>query len=278
MAALLPPYHGRTVTGCIPVKLLYLRPKSQPTLIAGGYYRFEEIWIMSYLPFLIVLLGAIALTLFLVNRDRNGSVKALLYKTAASFLFILTAFASFMVNSGQGVATFATLIMMGLTCGLIGDILLDLKVMYKQSSSLYQHGGMVAFLAGHLFYLAALIIYFGFSWVPLVIALVLAIIIVCVSKYILKFNFAEHTLDTYAYSFALSYMMTQACYAAIVHGFTTCTVLLAAGAILFLLSDLVLSMTYYNNKDSRAYIAANHILYYAAQFSIALSILYFVVR
>jgi uncharacterized membrane protein YhhN len=166
--------------------------------------------------------------------------------------------------------------MMGLVCGLIGDILLDLKIVYTESSSLYQHGGMIAFLAGHLFYLTALIIFFGFSWIPVIIALALAIIIALVSKYILKFNFAEHTIDTYAYSFVLSYMMTQACYAAVTQGFTACTVLLAAGSILFLLSDLVLVMTYYDGKDSRPFIAVNHVLYYAAQFTIALSILYFV--
>ena len=167
------------------------------------------------------------------------------------------------------------LIMMGLVCGLIGDIVLDLKIMYKESSSLYQHAGMLAFFTGHLYYLAALLIYFGFNWLPLLIALVLAVIISLVGKFILKFNFAEHTADTYAYSFILSYMMAQACYAAIAQGFTNCTILLAVGAILFLLSDLVLVMTYYDNKDSRPFIAVNHILYYAAQYIIALSILYF---
>jgi uncharacterized membrane protein YhhN len=231
---------------------------------------------MSYYPYLFVFLGAIALIMFLVYRDRKGSLKALLYKTVASFIFVLVAFASFMVNSSEGAAPFAMLIMMGLVCGLIGDILLDLKIMYTESSSLYQHGGMIAFFAGHLFYLTALIIFFGFSWIPVVIALGLAIIIALVSKFILKFNFAEHTIDTYAYTLVLSYMMAQACYAAVIQGFTACTVLLAAGSILFLLSDLVLSMTYYDGKDSRPFIAVNHILYYAAQFTIALSILYFV--
>ena len=232
---------------------------------------------MGSFPYLIILLGAAALTLFLIARDRKGSVQALLIKALTSFLFISLAFTSFMINPNPGVATYAMLIMMGLVCGLIGDIVLDLKIMYKESSSLYQHGGMLAFLIGHLYYLAALLIYFGFNWMPLLIALVLALIIGLVSKFILKFNFAEHTVDTYAYSFILSYMMTQACYAAITQGFTTCTVLLAAGAILFLLSDLVLVMTYYDNKDSRPYIVVNHALYYAAQYAIALSILYFAV-
>ena len=230
---------------------------------------------MYFYPYLLVLTGSIALTLFLIARDRKGSVQALLIKTLTSFLFISVAFTSFMINPNPDVATFAMLIMMGLICGLIGDIVLDLKIMYRESSSLYQQGGMVAFLVGHLYYLAALVIYFGFNWMPMVIALVLAVIIGLVSKFILKFNFAEHTIITYAYSFFLSYMMTQACYAAITRGFTACTVLLAAGAILFLLSDLVLVMTYYDNKDSRPFIAVNHILYYAAQYSIALSILYF---
>ena len=232
---------------------------------------------MNLYPYLVLLLGAISLIMFLIARDRNGSPAALLLKTITSFLFIGVAFTSFMVYSIQEFTTFFALIMMGLVCGLIGDIVLDLKIMYKESSSLYQHGGMVAFFVGHVFYLAALLIYFGFSWMALVAALILAIIIVCVSKFILKFNFAEHSIDTYAYSFALSYMMTQACYAAITQGYTTSTVLLAAGAILFLLSDLVLVMTYYDNKDSKPFIVVNHVLYYAAQYAIALSILYLIV-
>jgi len=170
---------------------------------------------------------------------------------------------------------YAVIIIMGLACGLIGDILLDLKIMYRESASLYQHGGMVAFLVGHVFYLAALIGYFGFNWIPVAIAVALALIIMLVSRFVFKFDFAEHTVDTWAYSFVLCYMMAQACYAAIVHNYSVCTILLAAGSILFLLSDLVLSMTYYDGKDSRAYISVNHVLYYAAQFSIALSILYF---
>ena len=232
---------------------------------------------MNLYPYLILFIGAISLTMFLIARDRNGSIPALFFKAITSFLFISVAYASFMINSAQGVVTFFMLITMGLICGLIGDIVLDLKIMYKESSSLYQHGGMVAFFVGHIFYLAALLIYFGFSWIALGTALILAIIIVCVSKFILKFEFAEHTIDTYAYSFALSYMMTQACYAAITQGYTTSTVLLATGAILFLLSDLVLVMTYYDNKDSRPFIIVNHTLYYAAQYAIALSVLYLVV-
>lgn len=231
---------------------------------------------MNIYPYIVLILGVISLALFLIVRDRNGSIEALLLKTITSFLFISLAFAAYMVNSSHAIVTFFMLIMMGLICGLIGDIVLDLKIIYKESSSIYQFAGMTSFLIGHLFYLAALFIFFGFNWIPLVIAVVLAGIIIGVSKYILKFKFAEHTVHTYLYSFILSYMMTQACYAAVTTGFTAATVLLSIGAILFLLSDLVLVMTYYDNKDSRLFISVNHILYYGAQFLIALSVLYMV--
>ncbi len=229
---------------------------------------------MHLYPYVIIFLGAVALTLFLIARDRNGSVKAVLLKIIPSFLFIAVAFVSFIANPSPGVTAFFMLITMGLICGLIGDIVLDLKILYSESSSLYQHGGMVAFLAGHLFYLAALIMYFGFNWIPLIFAVVIALAIILISIYILKVDFKEHTIDSYLYSFFLSYMMTQACYAAVIQGYAAATLLLAVGSVLFLLSDVVLIGVYYQNKDSSAYIAINHILYYAAQYAIALSILY----
>jgi len=231
---------------------------------------------MNLLPYVVLLLGAVAITMFLIARDRRSSVKAVLLKIVTSYLFIAVAFVSFMVNSSPGVTAFFMLIVMGLICGLIGDIVLDLKILYPESSSLYQHGGMIAFLLGHLFYLSALLIYFGFSWIPLVFAVLIALAIILVSINILKIDFKEHTINSYLYSFFLSYLMTQACYAAFIQGFVAATLLLAVGSVLFLLSDVVLIGIYYQNKDSRPFIVVNHVLYYAAQYTIALSILYLV--
>jgi len=47
----------------------------------------------------------------------------------------------------------------------------------------------------------------------------------------------------------------------------------ASGMLLFFLSDLVLSMQYFGGKTQKSLIYINHILYYAAQILIALSIL-----
>jgi uncharacterized membrane protein YhhN len=202
-------------------------------------------------------------------------VKALLLKIITSYLFVELAVVSFMVNHGPGITIFFGLITLGLISGMIGDIVLDLKTLYPGSASMYQHAGMVAFLIGHVFYLSALIIAFGFNWIPLVLAVVIGLTIILVSTLILKVDFKEHTVDSYLYSFFLSYMMTQACYAAVIRGFTASTLLLAAGSVLFLLSDILLIGIYYQGKDTKAHIVMNHVLYYTAQYSIALSILYF---
>jgi len=232
---------------------------------------------MHVIPYIITGLGALTLIFFLISRDRNGTVPALLFKTLTSFLFICLAFFSFIVNFNPEVTWYFMLIMMGLVCGLIGDIVLDLKILYKESSSLYQHAGMAAFLIGHCFYLTALFIYFGFHITPLLAALALALVIMLVSVLVLRFEFKEHTINTYLYSIALSYFMTHAAYAAVKTGFTVSTVMMFAGAVLFLLSDLVLVLTYYDKRDSKPFIAVNHILYYGAQYLIAMSILFFAV-
>ena len=232
---------------------------------------------MFLLPYIVTGLGALTLIFFLIHRDRNGSVPALLLKTLTSFLFISLAFVSFINNFHYDVTWYFMLIMMGLVCGMIGDIVLDLKILYRESSSLYQHAGMAAFFIGHCFYLTALFLYFGFHVTPLLIALAMTLVIMIVSIFVLRFEFKEHSIDTYMYTIVLSYFMTHAAYAAVKAGFSVSTVMILAGAFLFLLSDLVLVLTYYDDRDSKPFIAVNHVLYYGAQYLIAMSVLFFAV-
>ena len=65
---------------------------------------------------------------------------------------------------------------------------------------------------------------------------------------------------------------------AVAAGIMTCfsvsVILIVVGAALFLLSDLVLSLIYFEGNESRVLIVVNHVLYYVAQFLIALSLYY----
>ncbi len=141
---------------------------------------------MIFLPFAAIICGMTALIFFLYARDNQGSVPAVLLKALTSFLFILTASLSFLANQNSVSSVFYVFTIMGLTCGLIGDIILDLKILYPVSSSLYQHGGMISFLAGHLFYLIALIFYSAFSYAALIYGLVIALVINIVSTFFLQ--------------------------------------------------------------------------------------------
>lgn len=231
---------------------------------------------MNYIPYALTALGVLVVVFFCMARDRNGSVEALLLKTTASFLFMSVAFSSFIANDKAPL--YFALIIMGLSCGLIGDIVLDLKIIYKESSSLYQSAGMTAFFVGHIFYIGALIIFGGnFHWMPLAAAAALGVGTSLLSQFVLKFKFKEHTVHIYAYAVALFYMAAQSCWITYQTGFSVSFLFMGLGGVLFLLSDLVLLMTYYDNRDSKLFISTNHILYYGAQFLIALSVLFITV-
>jgi len=227
---------------------------------------------MGFVPFAVLAVGLAVLARFLSVRDRKGSVRALLLKTLTSLLFLGVAFSSFLANRNQGV--FHALVIMGLACGLAGDIILDLKVMYPDSSRQYQGGGMAAFAAGHLFYISALVLLSGFSWIAVPAGLAVGLAVFLSGIFLFGYDYGKDAALTCAYSLVLSLMTVQACFSAFENGFAPATALFAFGGVLFLLSDLVLGMTYYGGKDAKPFIAVNHVLYYLAQFSIALSVLY----
>ena len=81
-------------------------------------------------------------------------------------------------------------------------------------------------------------------------------------------------IPSIVYALLLTLFLACAVAGGIITGFSLPILLLIIGAALFLLSDLVLSMIYFDGNDSRVLIVVNHVLYYAAQFLIALSVYY----
>ncbi|MFA6866258.1 MAG: lysoplasmalogenase family protein [Clostridia bacterium] len=232
-----------------------------------------------FYPYITVILGAISLTFFCIIRDNKSSVKALILKMITSSLFILTAFASLMCNPNPHFIGFFGLLLMGAVFGLIGDIVLDLKIIYQDNikqSELYTHSGMAVFAIGHIFYILAIIFYLGgFNLIALVAAIIISTAIVLITKFIMKFNYGKFIIEVVLYTFLLTYFMTSSIFA-VIDGFGTSAIILLIGSVFFLASDAVLGMTYFNNKDNKGIITLNHVLYYIAQFLIPLSILYII--
>ena len=230
--------------------------------------------------YVMLIVNILAVAAFLYIRVQKGGVYGLLSKIIASIAFMCLGFVG--LNLLGTFQSFAMLIMIGLLFGLVGDVVLDLKVIYPESNALYLNSGMISFGLGHIVYFVAIISAVSFLnpnysltapiLVSLAITIPISVAIMFASKFLnIKFgNFIAHAI---IYTVLLTFMVVFTIYLAT--EFKPMGIL-AAGFVLFLLSDLVLSTMYFGGKPhDKVLIVANHTLYYAAQICIA-SFLFFV--
>lgn len=214
--------------------------------------------------------------IFISVRTLRGGVAGVLTKTLASVAFVASGIIALSVASG---GLNYGLIVIGLVFGLVGDILLDLKVIYPEHQNAYLNAGMLSFGLGHVCYAAGLSMFANGTstiWLCLVIALgvsiVVAPLIMLISKG-MKLDFGKFFIQSLTYAFILVFMVAYSI------GLSVKTPLMyisAVGLFLFLASDLVLSLQYFGGKqDSKALIIINHTLYYLAQISLV-AFLFFV--
>lgn len=214
--------------------------------------------------------------IFCFFRAKKATVFTLALKTIASVCFILCAiFAIFEAGKMQ----IGLLVLCGLIFGLIGDIILDLKVMHPEEGDQFFTFGTISFAIGHLFYLAATCLY-AIEVIPdqvlwcalasLGVAVLLTLLTLLASKK-MGLKFGKHLPLVAIYSLILSFMMSFSVAIAI---FNPIFWIFAAGMIVFLLSDLVLSNQYFGAFSSPIWIYVNHTLYYIAQAMLAFSLIY----
>lgn len=219
-------------------------------------------------------LTVISVILFLAMRVTKGGVWGILTKTLASFMFVLYGvFSLTQISYFKPIAI--AFIILGLVCGLIGDVVLDLKVSYPEHNSYYLNTGMLSFAVGHVFYLLGAIFFtaniFNLMWPVLtgvIAAVVLTPIIYVISKFVLKLNFGKFLWQTLAYTFILVFMVGFSIYMAVL---AQEFIIFAGGIILIFLSDLVLSQNYFaeGKQNDKFLIIVNHALYYAGQILMA---------
>ena len=223
-------------------------------------------------------LGAIALTLFLIEKCRKYSVKAMMIKTSTSLLFIGVGAVGLYIHGGNQMALLVTI---GLLLGLLGDIWLDLKYIYKENDKPYTYAGFLMFLFGHVFYISGMIREyfhgdnFAYLIVPFVLGLAAGLATVLLEKP-MKVKYGKMKWIVMLYGFALFSMTALAISLCILNEFKSTTlIMMSVGGILFSVSDLILSGTYFGEgKERPVDIITNGITYYAAQFLIAFSIFF----
>lgn len=226
----------------------------------------------------LVTLYLVSVTVFLILRVYKKWQQSLLAKACSSLLFVVIGLLSLLSSTYLSTKIF---VIIGLIFGLLGDVFLDLKVMYPKDGKSYLNTGMFSFGAGHIMYFVG-IQYFtadkiltGYGWVLLaafIFSLLVGAMIVRFAS-TLKMDFSGFKVQNWLYSSILIFMTISSVCLAIVLPIAW---VLAAGFILFLASDLILSSQYFGEKqDNPVLTVYNHILYYLAQVLIA-SFIFFI--
>ena len=243
--------------------------------------------------------GAIALALFLRERLRGHTLRAALAKSVVSAIFVgLGCCAWFhsiwaFMDTHLDFPFLGAFVVPGLVFGLMGDIWLDLKFVYPSDDAPLTYAGFAAFGVGHILYQLGLILQYyvrgvlrsgltvqfvgpgkpGFVLVPMGLAVVLTFGNVLMEKP-MKLRYGQLKPVVIAYGFLLFFTVLLSGSLALMHGWSETSLnVFFVGSILFALSDLILSGTYFGEgKDRPADVVLNHVSYYAAQFLIAFSL------
>ena len=245
--------------------------------------------------YIFLALGVLSFIAFAILRDKKSSASAICVKTVVSLMFIATAIAALLENKGAPLLP-SLLIIGGLTLGMVGDITLDFKIYLKnlsyanaeKDSDKMTYIGMAAFGVGHILYIIATMLRFpgkemNMLWAAL-IGIGVTAAIFTLSIFVMKMRFGKFLIPSISYCILLTWFVVYSAWnlAAIK---SIANILFLVGSIMFIVSDLILSMTYFSkeedykkkgimNPESKFMIVANHATYYIAQFLIAIAILF----
>jgi len=229
-------------------------------------------------------LGTLAVLLsiaFIAIRITKGGTLAVYVKTLASVAFVALGLFGAYLN---GLSLFSVFVLLGLIFGLLGDIVLDLKIVYKEHNNSHLNAGMLCFGVGHIMYFVALTWYMANTYILssriasiILIAtgasMLLTVLIIAVASPMLKLDFGKFKVQTILYTMVLSFMTVYSITAGI---FVNKLLIMGIGLLLIFISDLVLSNQYFGNKqDSKLFTILNHAIYYLGQITIAV-MLYFI--
>lgn len=213
------------------------------------------------IPLCLILAGA-----FIWQEKEEKYVNAVILKGTASLCFVILGFLN---SNGSGTARLLTA---GLAVGAAADILLNLRYVFAEKGKLVFLVGILVFLSGHLLYLAAIV---PIASVPAVCVAAGAVL----SALLLKWIFARITAQKAFKIFGVFYIgaiviMNSFALSNLFSAPSAFTAVFFAGALLFLISDIILILNTFGSESKFILRVANLSLYYIGQILIAVSLLF----
>ena len=204
--------------------------------------------------------------LFMWTETKENYMGAVILKGLASLCFVLVG-----VMAGNG-GQLAKLIVTGLLLGCVADVLLNLRWVFPKKGQLIFLVGILVFLGGHVVYLAA-VLPMADNWA------VCVVVGVVLTALLMKWIFSKITAKKAFKIFGVFYLgaiMLLNCVAVsnLMTAPSAFTGLFAAGALLFLISDIVLILNTFGPKSKFSLRVTNLSLYYIGQLLIAWSLLF----
>lgn len=230
---------------------------------------------------ILLVLGALMSTVFIVSKVTNYSLKTIVFKTIASLFFCALGIYLFVTTEGH--LLFKIFLLSGLIFGMLGDVFLGFKYITTKTKNVWIMAGMFAFAFGHISYIVALFIEYYvpgnalFIILPFVTAIVLSGIYMVISRRV-GITFGKLLPFGIFYLLCLSSMLSTAFYMTLLHNFSIVTsIIFFIGAVFFATSDTMLTGSYFKpGKRTKAYNAIYSVAYYVAQFAIAFSLFFLV--
>ena len=202
--------------------------------------------------------------LFIYLQRKNYGVPALLLKGLASLCF---AALGILCNAG---AESGKPIVLGLILGCVADVLLNLRWVFPAKGQRIFLVGILVFLSGHVLYLAAVLPLSANPFACIVTGIVLT---AALMVWIFRQITAKKAFKIFGV-FYIGAIMLLNCVAVgnLIAAPSAFTGLFAAGALFFLVSDIVLILNTFGAETRQSLRITNIGLYYIGQLLIALSL------
>lgn len=219
---------------------------------------------------LFIILCLSIMSVFIYFEKKEKFVLAVILKGLASTMFVLL---GLWCSKNVPDSPFVKFVKIGLVLGLIADILLNLRFVFKTKGKIVFLVGILVFLSGHILYLCALIPTVNNIIIPLIVGIILTTIIII---WIFKQIEAQVAFKIFGifYIGAIVIMNSFAVANLIQDPSNTRYMIFVIGALLFLVSDIVLILNTFGKTTKFSLRITNLSLYYLGQILIALSMFY----